>query len=590
MKQFNKEVFKDAWHLIKPYWVSSEKKTAYILLAAIIFLNLAIVFINVLFNLWYKEFYNALQELNEKAFWVALGQFSALAFFYIISAVYSLYLNQMLQIKWRKWLTDEFLNKWMDKKIYYHLQVFNHQTDNPDQRISEDLNMFISQSLSLSLGLLSSVVTLFSFISILWIVSGPLHLSVFGFLITIPGYMVWAALIYAIFGTWITAVIGRPLIPLNFNQQRFEADFRFNLVRIRENSESVALYSGEEKEHGHLMRKFADIFENYWKIMVRQKKLTWFTSGYNQIAIIFPILVAAPRFFAKKIQLGGLMQIAQAFGQVQTSLSYIVNSYTALANWHAVADRLRTFEHNIQSIKALQSTNNNIKYKPSDYLLSVKNLSIMLPDNKTYLIKNLSFELKPTQSLLIVGPSGIGKSTLVRTIAGLWPFGDGEIELPQKEKTLFLPQKPYLPIGTLRDILIYPNGDPSVDNEVLKELLISLNLKYLSKHLLDVNMWSQVLSLGEQQYIAFGRIFLQKPEWIFMDEATSALDEKSERLLYMRLFKELPQSACLSVGHRSSLLNYHKIKLSLLGDGNWSLKPIEKSDTAAISYLKEEFA
>ncbi|MGC8822928.1 MAG: ABC transporter ATP-binding protein/permease, partial [Desulfurella sp.] len=282
MKQFNKEVFKDAWHLIKPYWVSSEKKTAYILLAAIIFLNLAIVFINVLFNLWYKEFYNALQDLNEKAFWIALGQFTALAFFYIISAVYSLYLNQMLQIKWRRWLTDNFLDKWMDKKIYYHLQVFNHQTDNPDQRISEDLNMFISQSLSLSLGLLSSIVTLFSFISILWIVSGPLHFSVFGYLITIPGYMVWAALLYAIVGTWITAVIGRPLIPLNFNQQRFEADFRFNLVRIRENSESVALYSGEEKEHKHLMRKFADIFENYWKIMVRQKKLTWFTSGYNQ--------------------------------------------------------------------------------------------------------------------------------------------------------------------------------------------------------------------------------------------------------------------------------------------------------------------
>ncbi|WP_291493790.1 ABC transporter ATP-binding protein/permease [Desulfurella sp.] len=589
MKQFNKEVFKDAWHLIKPYWVSSEKKTAYILLAAIIFLNLAIVFINVLFNLWYKEFYNALQELNEKAFWIALGQFTALAFFYIISAVYSLYLNQMLQIKWRRWLTDNFLDKWMDKKIYHHLQVFNHQTDNPDQRISEDLNMFISQSLSLSLGLLSSIVTLFSFISILWIVSGPLHFSVFGYLITIPGYMVWAALLYAIVGTWITAVIGRPLIPLNFNQQRFEADFRFNLVRIRENSESVALYSGEEKEHKHLMRKFADIFENYWKIMVRQKKLTWFTSGYNQIAIIFPILVAAPRFFAKKIQLGGLMQIAQAFGQVQTSLSYIVNSYTSLAAWHAVADRLRTFEHNIESIKALQNSNNNIKYKQSDFL-SVKNLSIMLPNNQTYLIKDLSFELKPTQSLLIVGPSGIGKSTLIRTIAGLWPFGSGEIELPPKEKTLFLPQKPYLPIGTLRDVLIYPNGDPSIDNDILKELLVSLNLKYLAKHLLDNNVWSQVLSLGEQQYIAFGRIFLQKPEWIFMDEATSALDEKSERLLYMRLFSELPQSACLSVGHRSSLLNYHKIKLSLLGEGKWSLEPIKKDDLKRVSYLKEEFA
>ncbi|AWB10581.1 putative ATP-binding cassette transporter [Thermodesulfobium acidiphilum] len=573
MKQFNKEFLKDTWELIKPYWQSEEKKIAWFLLIIIIFLNLFLVFINVLINLWYNEFYNALQDLNAKAFWIAIIQFCVLAFLYIIAAVYSLYLNQMLQIKWRKWLTDRFLKKWLNKKIYYHLQVFNNSTDNPDQRISEDLNLFVSQTLSLSLGLLSSVVTLASFVGILWTISGSISFEIFGNEIIIPGYMVWAAILYAILGTWITAAIGKPLINLNFKQQMYEANFRFNMVRIRENSESVALYGGEKNEHKHLMVNFFDVFENYWKIMVRQKMLGWFTSGYNQIAIIFPILVASPRFFAREIQLGALMQIAQAFGQVQSSLSYIVNSYPSLANWHAVADRLRTFEHNISFIEDLQQKNNRIIIKESENLM-VENLSIFLPDNKTPLINQLNLSLNKSERLLVVGSSGIGKSTLIRTLAGLWPFGEGKIFLPPKEKLLFLPQKPYLPIGSLKDVLIYPNGDPDVSDDEIKDLLISLNLKHLVNHISEVNMWSQILSLGEQQYLAFGRILLQRPEWIFMDEATSALDEKSERILYFRLKDELSNSAVISVGHRSSLLSYHEKKLIILGEGKWSIDRI----------------
>ncbi|AEE14883.1 Xenobiotic-transporting ATPase [Thermodesulfobium narugense DSM 14796] len=579
MKQFNKEFLRDTWDIIKPYWQSEEKKIAWLLLIIIIFLNLFLVFINVLINLWYNEFYNALQELNAQAFWVAIIQFCILAFFYIVAAVYSLYLNQMLQIKWRKWLTDKFLKKWLDKKIYYHLQVFNNSTDNPDQRISEDLNLFVSQTLNLSLGLLNSVVTLASFVGILWAISGPLSFGIFGYEVVVPGYMVWAAIFYAIFGTWITAVIGKPLIDLNFKQQMYEANFRFSMVRIRENSESVALYGGEKREHKHLMTNFFDVFENYWKIMVRQKMLGWFTSGYNQIAIIFPILVASPRFFAREIQLGALMQIAQAFGQVQSSLSYIVNSYPSLANWHAVADRLRTFEHNISFIEELQQKNNRILIKESENL-RVENLSILLPDNKTPLINQLNLSLNRSERLLIVGSSGIGKSTLIRTLAGLWPFGEGKIFLPPKDKLLFLPQKPYLPIGSLRDVLIYPNGDPDVSDDKIKDLLISLNLKHLINHISEVNMWSQILSLGEQQYLAFGRIFLQKPEWVFMDEATSALDEKSERMLYDKLKNELSNSAVISVGHRSSLLSYHEKKLIILGAGKWSLE--------RISYINSE--
>uniref|UniRef100_A0A7C5KEN6 ABC transporter ATP-binding protein/permease n=1 Tax=Thermodesulfobium narugense TaxID=184064 RepID=A0A7C5KEN6_9BACT len=585
MKQFNKEFLKDTWEIIKPYWKSEEKKIAWFLLIVIIFLNLFLVLINVLINLWYNEFYNALQELNAQAFLVAILQFCVLAFFYIVAAVYSLYLNQMLQIKWRKWLTNNFLKKWLDKKIYYHLQVFNNSTDNPDQRISEDLNLFVSQTLNLSLGLLSSVVTLASFVGILWTISGSISFTILGNQILIPGYMLWAAIFYAIAGTWITAVIGRPLIDLNFNQQMYEANFRFNMVRIRENSESVALYGGEKKEHNHLMLNFKDVFENYWKIMVRQKMLGWFTSGYNQIAIIFPILVASPRFFARQIQLGGLMQIAQAFGQVQSSLSYIVNSYPSLASWHAVADRLRTFEHNISFIEKLQKENNRILISQSESL-KVENLSILLPDNKTPLISNLNMSLNKSERLLVVGSSGIGKSTLIRTLAGLWPFGEGRIFIPPKDRILFLPQKPYLPIGTLKDVLIYPNGDPNISDDVLKELLFSLNLKYLVDRILEVNMWSQTLSIGEQQYLAFGRIFLQKPEWIFMDEATSALDEMSERMLYDRLKVDLPDSAVISVGHRSSLLSYHRTKLTILGEGKWNLERINLID-ADKSLIKE---
>ncbi len=570
MRQFDRQFFKDLWHIVKPYWFSEEKFQARGLLFIVIALNLAMVYLNVLFNAWYKEFYNALQQLNSGAFWKAIFKFCILAFFYIVSAVYALYLNQMLQIKWRRWLTDHYLEKWMKNKTYYHMQVFSDGTDNPDQRISDDLNMFVTQTLTLSIGLLSSVVTLGSFIGILWTISGPLVFSLFGHHIVIPGYMVWAAILYAVVGTWLTAVIGKPLIKLNFDQQRFEADFRFNLVRIRENSESVAMYSGERKEHKHLMRNFMNIFENYWKIMVREKLLTWFTSGYNQIAIIFPILVAAPRFFAKKIHLGGLMQIAQAFGQVQTSLSYIVDSYTTLANWHAVVDRLRTFEHNIKKIWVMQENNARIKGVVGERLI-VRDLTITLPDGVTPLVEKLNFSMKYTDRMLIMGPSGIGKSTLVRAIAGLWPFGEGKVVIPPREKSLFLPQRPYLPLGTLKDVLIYPYGDPATRDEVLEELLLSVGLKRLIKHLHTPNMWAQVLSLGEQQLVAFVRIFLQRPEWIYMDEATSALDEEKEEELYTRLRMELPHTGVISVGHRSTLIPYHNMRLILLGSGRWRI-------------------
>ncbi len=564
MKKFDREFFKDLWSITKPYWFSEEKLKARVLFFLVVFLNLFMVFLNVLFNKWNKIFFDTIQNMDEKGFFKALGEFTILAFIYIITAVYSVYLQQMLQINWRRWLTSYYLSKWMDKKVYYQMQIFFRNTDNPDQRISDDINMFVSQTLNNFLGLLNSLVTLFSFIGILWSISGPIAIGP----IIIPGYMVFAAVFYALIGTLITTKLGRPLIELNFNQQRFEADFRFSLVRIRENSESVAIYSGEEKEKEHLEKNFSNIFQNYWQIMIRQKMLGWFTSGYNQIAIIFPILVAAPRYFAKAIKLGDLMQIAQAFGQVQSSLSYIINSYSFLADWYSVVDRLRTFDKNIKEVHLI-NLKSSIKHEEKDKII-VKNLTLYTPSQKV-LIKNLNLELSEDDSLLISGPSGSGKSTLIRSLAGIWIFGEGEIYLPSKEKMLFLPQKPYLPYTTLKEAILYPKRSSSLSDKEIKDLLKEFYLSDLADLLDKEGLWSQVLSLGEQQTIAFLRIFIHKPSWVFLDEATSALDEKREKELYTRL-SSLGNITYVSVAHRSSLAQFHKKKLYIKGNGEWEIK------------------
>ncbi|HQU15688.1 MAG: ABC transporter ATP-binding protein [Chromatiales bacterium 21-64-14] len=567
MRQFDRAFFRDVWRLSRPYWRSEERWSAWGLLLVIVGLTLGMVYLNVLFNTWYKEFYDALQQLNKTAFAHALFRFTWLAVLFIIAAVYQLYLNQMLQIRWRRWLTDHYLGEWLKDRTYYHMQVFSDGTDNPDQRISDDLSMFVRQTLTLSLGLLSSVVTLASFIGILWTISGSLSFHVQGRLVVIPGYMVWAALVYAVVGTWLTNRIGNPLVRLNFDQQRYEADFRFSLVRLRENSEGVALYGGEPRERDHFMGRFGHVFGNYWRIMIQQKRLTWFTSGYGQMAVIFPILVAAPRFFAKQIELGGLMQIASAFGQVQGALSYIVNSYADLANWHAVVDRLRTFERNMGDIRDLRERHGSIHVEQAE-ALKVTGLDLRLPDG-TPLLSGLSLDVAAGETLLIMGASGSGKSTLIRAIAGLWPFGSGEVQLPPRTQSLFLPQRPYLPIGTLRDALLYPYGDPDTDPVRLQGVLEECGLGELSGLLAESRHWAQVLSLGEQQRIAFARVFLQCPRWLYMDEATSALDEAAEQALYRKLRTELPESAVISVGHRSTLLAYHQRRLMLSRDGAW---------------------
>ena len=564
-----KSFLRDVWRLVKPYWTSEERFTAWALLAAVIGLTLAMVYMNVQFNTWYNDFYNSLQEKDKAAFWKLMGRFAMLATLYIAMAVYAFYLNQMLQIRWRRWLTDDYLKQWLADRAYYRLQLAGNLADNPDQRIAEDFKLFVDESLTLSLGFLNAVVTLGSFIGILWGLSGPLPISYGGVEIVVPGYMVWAALLYAIVGTWITHKIGKSLIGLSFNQQRFEADFRFGLVRFRENAEGVALYGGERDEMRNFRQRFGNVVDNWWRIMKRQKILNTFTIGYNQAAVIFPFLVAGNRYFAGTIQLGGLMQISNAFGQVQGSLSWFIGAYASFATWKATSDRLLGFHDAIENARQQAAQAEGVKVIEDGAIgLSLENVSLKLPDGSPLLVAT-NISIAPRESVLIQGPSGSGKSTLFRAIAGIWPFGSGRVHMPKGLSRLFLPQKPYLPLGTLRDVVSYPARDASpYSEEVLREALNAVGLPQLSSRLDEQQNWALQLSPGEQQRIAFARALLQKPDWLFMDEATSALDEANEQRLFKLLKERLPQTTMISVGHRSALNEYHARRLELREDGS----------------------
>ena len=556
MDEAKRGTIRDAWRIAKPYWASEEKWSAWGLLLAVVLLNLGTVYISVRINEWNNAFYDALQTLNGGEFFRQIGIFCFLAALAIIMSVYALYLNQMLQIRWRRWLTCRYLGFWLTDRAYYHSQLRN-STDNPDQRIAEDLNQFTSYVLSLSLGLLTSVVSLVSFLIILGRLSGPLQIP-FGSwgIVHIPAYLVWAALLYAGVGTWLTIKIGRPLVPLNFARQRFEADFRFSLVRMRENAESIALYGGERVELNVFNQRFNSVFENFWQIMKRQKSLTWFTTGYAQVAIIFPVVAVAPRYFAKQIQLGGLMQVVNAFSAVQSSLSFIITSYPDIAAWQAVTERLTGFEARLRSIRETSHKSQPIEFRGAEVSLAVDRLDLDLPDG-TPLLNGIKFTLTRGEAMLIAGPTGVGKSTLLRAIAGLWPFGSGQIRIGEGSM-LFLPQRPYLPLGTLACALLYPNSEKNHATEArLSAVLEEVGLSALVGELATVDNWSQRLSLGEQQRLAFARVLLTRPPLLFLDESTSAVDEPSEARLY-GLLRTVPwQPTIISVGHRSTLHHFH---------------------------------
>ena len=554
-------LLRQVWALTKSYWQSEEKKKAFMLLAAILILNLGVVYMLVLLNQWNNAFYTALQDYRTEEIFSQLWRFTKLAFIYIILAVYAYYLQQTLIVNWRRWLTGRYMDEWLMSKTYYRLEMFGKDTDNPDQRISEDVSLFVTRTLSFFIGIIKALCTLVSFIVILWQLSGPFSFAAFGREWTIPGYMVWVAVAYASVGTWLTHKVGHTLVGLNFIQQRYEADFRFSMMRMRENAESVAFYHGESHERKVFGERFRLLLANFWKIIKKQKQLVWLNSGYSQIAIIFPFVVAIPRYLRHELTLGGLMQVATAFGRVQDSLSYFVDMYASLAEWQAVVDRLTGFGAHMEAVRQAGSQVHVDRCFRDDPEIVLEKLEVDLPDGSV-LLKPLTLTLEPGKNVLIRGSSGSGKSTLLRTLAGIWPFARGKVTMPAFEHVMFIPQRPYLPLGTLRDSVLYP-GTKHLTDEALRELMEQCRIGYLADRLDQEADWSHVFSVGEQQRLAFVRALIYEPAWLFMDESTSALDEDTEAAMFRLLAARLRATTLVSVGHRSTLTAFHQCTLTL---------------------------
>jgi vitamin B12/bleomycin/antimicrobial peptide transport system ATP-binding/permease protein len=556
------------WRIAAPYFRSEDKWAGRVLLAAVIAIQLSQVAIDVLINQWNNRFYTALQDRNWDNFVREVGIFTVLAFCSIGLAVYQLYLNQWLQIRWRRWLTHRYLGKWLHDANHYRMQLQGDAADNPDQRVSDDLKAFVERTLDIGLSLLSSVVTVASFVVILWGLSAAAPLHFLGRDFPIPGYLMWAALIYAVFGTALTQWIGAPLVHLDFQQERFEADFRFNLVRVRENSEQIALLRGEEAERGQLSTRFNNIAENWYAIMSRTKRLIAFTTSYEQAALIFPLMLLAPAYFADKIQLGGMFQSAGAFESVRKALSVFVTIYRSLAEWRAVVARLDGFEMAIQSAAKLKTDQPSIDIKTAteNDAINLSELLVRLP-NGTPLVSADGFSIRGNERTLVTGPSGAGKSTLFRSIAGIWPYGSGSIAVPAQATLMMLPQRPYFPIGPLKAAIAYPAQADTFSSDRVSEVLIAVGLPQFAQRLQEDAHWNRMLSLGEQQRLGLARALLHAPRFLFLDEATASLDEASEAKLYRLLRQTLPATTIVSIGHRSTLEALHERNVGLAPGG-----------------------
>jgi len=556
------------WALSLPYFKSEEKWRARLLLAACVGLNLGMVYMMVLLNDWNRVFYDALQNRNAEVFWHQLGVFAMLATCFIIVAVYRFYLTQLLELRWRAWMTRDYLQRWLKGHVFYQLELQSKNgTDNPDQRIQEDVQQFTADTVGLSLGLLDATVTLLSFVGILWTLSGGFSFDVAGESYNIPGFMVWMALSYALAGSLIGHFIGRSMASLNFAQQRLEADFRHHLMRVREYSEAIALDRGGHVERLSLQERFAQVLDNFMRLLRVQKRYTWFNSSYGQAAVVFPMLVASPRYFSGAIQLGELMQISSAFGQVQESLSWFISNYSRLASWQATTLRLTSFQDQMSAV----TTRTVVEGATSGInALHTTPLTLSLP-NGDVLLADTSLNIAAGDTVLIRGPSGCGKSTLLRALAGIWPYvsapthdrhGEpityGPVVLP--EGSVFMPQRPYFPEGTLRQALAYPDSATHYSDEALQNALYDALLPHLATELDVAGQWTQQLSGGEQQRLALARVLLKRPRWVFADEATSALDEAGEKVLYEKLLTMVREEGggLVSIAHRPSVASYHE--------------------------------
>lgn len=570
------------WRIATPYFRSEDKWAGLLLLAVVIGIELATVAINVLLTQWNNRFYNALQQHNWSNFVYELGYFSVLAAIFIALAVYQLYLNQWLQIRWRTWMTRRYLGQWLHDANHYRMQLLGDAADNPDQRIADDIRLFIEQTLSIGIGFLNSVVTLGSYTVILWALSAEAPLHVFGKEYDIPGYLLWGAMIYAVLGTVFTHLVGKPLVGLDYRQQQYEADFRFNLVRVRENAEQIALLHGESAERGRLLDRFGNVISNWMDIMVRTKKVTALTASYSQASVVFPFILVAPAYFAQKIQLGGMMQTASAFNNVQNALSFFVTAYRQIAQWRSIVMRLEGFEAAIANAESVEHGKDIIALSRSSDASGVEldDLMVRLP-NGAPLVTTDGFNFRADQRTLLSGPSGSGKSTLFRAIAGIWPFGSGKIRVPANATLMMLPQRPYFPVGTLAAAIAYPAEASAFSVEDMHDVIAAVGLPAMASRLDEDAHWNRLLSLGEQQRLAVARALLHAPQYLFLDEATASLDEPSEAALYDLLAKRLPGTTIVSIGHRNTLDAFHQRKVAMASGGD-TMGAFALGDTARV--------
>ncbi|MDQ8023160.1 MAG: ABC transporter ATP-binding protein/permease [Moraxellaceae bacterium] len=558
--QWGRQVKRIAW----PYFDPRKNWRPMAVLALLVLLTLFSVRMNVLLSFWYNGLYAAMQRLDADAFWFMMAVFGVLATIHVARALFDFYVYQGLLIRWREALTHTLMERWLAHQTYHRSQYLAEQVDNPDQRIQEDIEQFASRTLALSLGMLNAIVSLVEFTIILWGLSGALAL--FG--VEIPRGMIFVVYIYVLVATFIAAWLGRPLIRLNFLNELFNANFRYGLIRLREYAESIAFFRGERVERVGLFGRFANVVQNMWDMLFRALKLQGFNLGVSQVAVVFPMILQAPRLFSKEITLGDFMQTAEAFGQVQTALSFFRTSYDDFANYRAVLTRLSSFMDTLEHTEALPA----LAAHGEGDRVAVRGLSVRTPAQQV-LLNGLDLTLEPGDSLLIRGASGSGKTTLLRTMAGLWPFADGEVVRPQGERALFLPQKPYLPLGTLRTALYYPATAPAVSGgeDAAAEALRRVQLGHLVAQLDEEADWTRILSLGEQQRLAIGRALLANPAVLFLDESSSAMDEGLEHAMYALLREALPQATLVSVGHRSTLRGFHERELVLEGGGAWRI-------------------
>ncbi|WP_439815325.1 ABC transporter ATP-binding protein/permease [Zavarzinia sp. CC-PAN008] len=564
--QVPKHFWRGLFRLVLPFWVSEEKWWARGLLAATVSISLLMVYFNVILNDWYRRFFDALQTKNADAFWTEITFFIGIATIYVLVAVFNLYVKEMLRIRWRRWLVHRLMNDYFQARTYYRLASAGYATDNPDQRIQEDTNGFVTSALSLSLGLLSEVVTLVTFTSILWTLSSGMNLPWGDSEIDIPGgYMVWCAVLYAFVGTVLTFYIGRPLFRLRFNQEHVEANFRFGLMRVRENAEGIALYGGEAEEKRFLSDRFNDVYMNFRQLVIRLLKLNTMTVTYGQTSTVIPYLLLAPVYFTTAMTLGAVQQTVNAFNQVQGALSFLVNAFASYADWRAIANRLVTFQQAMDAVHADAADQPEITLADGAAgAVTTRGLALRLPDGRV-LLRDADLDLKAGDRVLVRGASGSGKSTLFRALAGIWPLGGGTVQVPKGARVLFLPQRPYLPIGNLRNVVTYPALAGSYDDAAVRAVLEDVGLGHLATRLDDVDHWSMRLSGGEQQRLAIARALLYRPDWLFVDEGTSNLDAAGVDQAYRLLIERLPGLSIVSISHDDALVAAHTRVLELRG-------------------------